>query len=377
MKRRNWILGLALAGTILALTGCSKKNNAEPTPIPTVEPTETPTPEPTEEAPEEESPDVVSPVSSGEVIPEGMVKSYLTGEYVAEEIGRQRPIAIMLNNIYGALPQCGIDRAGVIYEAPAEGGISRLMGIFEDYQGEERIGSVRSCRDYFIFYAMGFDAVYAHYGQAVYAEKYLNLDEVNNLSGLDQYGDGITYYRSDDRQAPHNVFTDYDMLHAGIDAYGYSMDYSPDYEGYYQFAGVDERVDLAEGQTANTVKIPYVSQHPYFTYNPEEEVYYRFQYDEPHVDGNTGEQLTCKNIILQYSQWQAYDENGYLNIDTSSGGAGKYITNGKAIDITWTKDGEWGVTHYYDASGQEITLNPGRTWVDIVLNDYAGDVVIE
>ena len=371
MKRKYWMMGLLCSGMVLAFSGCGKKKDVEPTPIPTVEPTQEAAAEPTQE------PDVVEPVSSGEVIPEGMVKSYLTGEYVPEEIGRKRPVAIMLNNIYGALPQCGIDRAGVIYEAPAEGGISRLMGIFEDYQDEERIGSVRSCRDYFISYAMGFNAIYAHYGQAVYAVPYLDSEEVDNLSGLEQYGDGITYYRSDDRQAPHNVFTNYDMLQAGIEAYGYETAYDPAYEGYYQFVPVGERVDLADGQTAGTVKIPYVSQHPYFTYNAEEEVYYRFQYDEPHVDGNTGEQLTCKNIILQYSPWQPYDENGYLNIDTISGGAGKYITNGKAIDITWKKDSQWGVTHYYDASGQEITLNPGRTWVDIVLNDYADDVVIE
>ncbi len=93
MKRKYWMMGLLCSGMVLALSGCGKKKDAEPTPIPTVEPTQEAAAEPTQE------PDVVEPVSSGEVIPEGMVKSYLTGEYVPEEIGRKRPVAIMLNNI--------------------------------------------------------------------------------------------------------------------------------------------------------------------------------------------------------------------------------------------------------------------------------------
>ena len=63
---------------------------------------------------------------------------------------------------------------------------------------------------------------------------------------------------------------------------------------------------------------------------------------------------------------------------TQSGGEGKYITKGKAIDIKWTKDSQWGTTHYYDStSGEEIRLNPGKTWVEIVLNDSVDSVSIQ
>ena len=82
-------------------------------------------------------------------------------------------------------------------------------------------------------------------------------------------------------------------------------------------------------------------------------------------------------LFLQYSGYQAYDANGYLNIDTQSGGSGKYITRGKAIDITWSKDSQWGTTHYYDSNGQEIQLNRGKTWVEIVLNDSVGSVTLQ
>ena len=135
-------LTAALLLAALAVSGCSskeKEETAEATPTPEIQaeetatPTPTSTPEPTEE-PEPLVPDV----------PEGMVTSYLTGEYVPEEIGRRRPAAIMINNIEASLPQWGISHAGIIYEAPVEGGITRMMAIFEDYDSLERIGSVRS-----------------------------------------------------------------------------------------------------------------------------------------------------------------------------------------------------------------------------------------
>ena len=314
---------------------------------------------------------------SGEAAADGttMVKSYLTGEDVPESIGRRRPIAVMLGNDVNGAPQSGIANAGVIYEAPVEGSITRLMAIIEDYDNIPRIGSVRSCRDYYLRYANEFNAVYAHYGQAVYALPYFEQHVIDNLNGLTL---GNAYYRTTDRVAPHNAYTDAAHLQAGIQSQGYSQQYKDDYTGHFQFAPEGTEVTLDEGASANVVKLDnFTYNHPWFEYNAETKEYSRFQYDAPQVDQNTNEQLTCSNIILQYSQYQPYDENGYLNVNTSSGGAGKYITRGKAIDITWSKDSEWGTTHYYDANGQEIQLNPGKTWVEIVLNDSVDSISLQ
>ena len=117
--------------------------------------------------------DLVGFVPNEENQTETQVKSYLTGENVPESIGRRRPVAVMMGNNSSGAPQSGIGHAGVVYEAPVEGNITRLMGILEDYDSLERIGSVRSCRDYYLFYANEFNAIYAHYGQAVYALPYL------------------------------------------------------------------------------------------------------------------------------------------------------------------------------------------------------------
>lgn len=316
----------------------------------------------------------------------GMVRSFLTGKLVPESIGRKKAISVMFNNIQNALPQSGISNAEVVYEAPVEGGITRLMGILEDYQDIERIGSVRSCRNYYVYFAREFNTYYLHFGQAVYALDLLNLASTLNLSGLDSEGE-IVYYRSDDFEAPHNVFTDYDRIQDGIDYLDYTDSYSNEYlgtNGHYQFAADGETVTLENGTEAVVAVPGYSYNNAYFVYDAETGKYTRYQYGDVQIDFLTGNALKYDNILFQYCPWENFDENGYLNIDVLSGGSGKYITHGKAIDVTWKKDElntadpyaneNFGITHYYDADGNEITLNQGKTWVCIILDTYSDAV---
>lgn len=368
-KYAKLILMLGLAGTMLA--GCKKEEETvenTPTPTPTQEAEATPTPEAQVLEAEEPEP-------TPDPIPEGHVVSYLTGEYVPETIGRRRPVAVMLNNLKPACPQAGIANAGVVYEAPVEGGITRLMGVFEDYDNLEKIGSVRSCRDYYIFYASGFNAIYTHYGQSAYALPFLDLPEVNNLSGLAGYGDQV-FYRTTDRKSPHNAYTSFEGIQKGIEINGYSQEYDENFTPGYAFCGVNEEVELPGAEEASIVKPGYFLNKPWFEYNPEDKLYYRFQYGDKQIDQLTGEQIAYKNIILQYSSWRNYDENGYLNIDVDAPNVGKYITNGKVIDITWKKHEPWGATFYYDTNGNQITMDTGKTWVCIIQDTYADRVEI-
>lgn len=368
-KYAKLILMLGLAGTMLA--GCKKEEETvenTPTPTPTQEAEATPTPEAQVLEAEEPEP-------TPDPIPEGHVVSYLTGEYVPETIGRRRPVAVMLNNLKPACPQAGIANAGVVYEAPVEGGITRLMGVFEDYDNLEKIGSVRSCRDYYIFYASGFNAIYTHYGQSAYALPFLELPEVNNLSGLAGYGDQV-FYRTTDRKSPHNAYTSFEGIQKGIEINGYSQEYDENFTPGYAFCGVNEEVELPGAEEASIVKPGYFLNKPWFEYNPEDKLYYRFQYGDKQIDQLTGEQIAYKNIILQYSSWRNYDENGYLNIDVDAPNVGKYITNGKVIDITWKKHEPWGATFYYDTNGNQITMDTGKTWVCIIQDTYADRVEI-
>ena len=80
---------------------------------------------------------------------------------------------------------------------------------------------------------------------------------------------------------------------------------------------------------------------------------------------------------MQVCDWKVIDKKyGYLDVDTTSGGKGMYITNGKAIPVTWSKDSQTAPTRYFDENGEEITLNTGKTWICIIADTYADDMAV-
>lgn len=350
MKKRMLYFMLAICMVATTATGCGKKKE-EPKPV--VE-------EKKKEKPKEE------PVDTHK----GEAKSYLTGQWIDEEQAKKRPLAVMIGNTSDALPQYGLSSADVIYEVPVEGSYTRLMAIFQDYSGLEKIGSVRSCRHYFIYFAKEFDSIYTHYGQAVYAEPILAQEDVNNLSGMDSAIESLMFYRDTNRKAPHNAFISEEGIKAGIEKKGYRTELSEDYKGHYQFAEDDKEVELAKGEEALVVSPGYFVNKPWFVYNKEDGLYYRYEFKDKQVDGANDQQLAVKNILVQYCEWSYKDDNGYLDINTTSGGDGIYITNGKMEKVTWTKANENSPARYFDESGNEITINQGKTWVCVSRDKY-------
>lgn len=354
MKKLSVIILLGILSAAL-LGGCAKKADTaetEPVEISVVE---------------------VEEVEEPEVnLHEGEARSDLTGEWIDAELAAQRPFAVMMGNTKIATPQYGIGSADVIYEAPVEGSETRLMPIFQNYQSLEKVMSIRSCRLYYIDWALEFDAIYGHYGQSYLAEDMLKNSYVNNLSGLDGSVEKVMYSRDSDRKAPHNAYTTGEGIQAGIALKGYETQHSADYKSHYKFNEDEENEIVLKDASAAAVVVPgYLVNKPWFVYNSESGLYERFQNGDAHIDGATGEQLAVKNIIIQICDWRVADENAdYLDITTTGSGSGYYVTNGSAIPITWSKNSQTEATKYYDSNGEEITLNRGKTWVCITQNTY-------
>ena len=325
---------------------------------------------------EETSVSEAEPEVQEPTVPEGMARSYLTGEWIDETIAAQRPLAVMLGNTKVATPQYGITDADIVYEAAVEGQETRLMAIFQDYANLEKVMSIRSCRHYYVHWALEFDAIYAHYGQSKYAIDLLNEDYVDNLSGLDGGVENVMYHRDSNRKAPHNAYTDGEGIVAGIALKGYRTQHETDYTGHYQFVEDDNtQLYLDNGQAAAVVEPGYLVNKPWFVYDSETGLYKRFQNGEAQTDGNNGKQVEVKNIIIQTCGWNRMSsEDEYLNMETMAGGSGYYVTNGAAIPITWTKDSLQSPTRYYDESGSEIRLNQGKTWVCVTEDTYADNI---
>ena len=187
LNLKNASLFAAFLCFSLFFSGCGKETadqislgEANENPADAVE-EELPAKEPAPEEEPEEKPGL--PVIEERVLKNGKIQSYLTGEWIEQEKATRRPIAVMIPNNAPAMPQYGLSKAAIIYEAPVEGRITRLMAVFEDYDDLDHIGPVRSSRDYFVYVAMGYQAIYCNWGLArPYVEELLSRDTVQNIS---------------------------------------------------------------------------------------------------------------------------------------------------------------------------------------------------
>lgn len=322
---------------------------------------------------------------------EGPVLSYLTGLETTEEIRTKRPLAVMMNNIKAGCPQYGSSEASIIYEAPVEGRITRLMGVFEDYERLEKIGSIRSSRDYFLFFADEFDSIYAHFGQAtLYVGPLLNSEDTDNISGavagIDRPATNA-FFRTTDRKAPHNVFIDMPGLITDVEKFGYRTTLKEDYQKKFTF--LEEGQDYYANAKDATVIYPggkesdkangFSHVQAMFEYHPEDGKYYRYQYGDIHIDEMTGEQLKFDNVILQYCIGSVRDSSDYLAFGCHGNENRKVqiFTQGKMVEGYWNRNDDSVPATYTDTEGNPIPVSPGKTWVCIIWDDFEDDVVIE
>ena len=160
MKNFRIVVVIALS-SLLLLTGCKK----EETPETSLQPIETSAPAlpDTDQETAKQQPEATN-IPAADVPPAaGMVKSRITNEWVPEEIANRRPIAIMVPNTKTA-SQYGLSSADILYECNVESSITRLMGIWENWDNLEKVGNVRSSRDYFMYWSFEWDAFHVHYG---------------------------------------------------------------------------------------------------------------------------------------------------------------------------------------------------------------------
>ena len=329
-----------------------------------------------QKAPEEEvaAPEtVVDPIPEPEPEPEPepdpVFYSYLNGLPVDEATATRRPIAIMINNIKQALPQFGISKAGIIYEALAEGGITRLLAVFDQYEDVGQIGTVRSARPYYLDLAQGLDAIFFHMGGSPDAYSELSSRTIDSVDFISGSSSGL-YWRDKDRIKnkgyEHSVFTSGDRLAKKIAANGFRNTRNETYTKAFNFA---DNVSLDSGVPATKATVQFSNYKTgVFTYEAENDFYRVSQYGKAHVDAGTDSQLAVKNVFVLYinSYTVKGDNKGRLAFDIVGSGNGKYITGGKAIDINWKKESPTRSFYYTDADGNEVEVARGDSYVCIV-----------
>lgn len=304
-------------------------------------------------------------------VEEGESKSAREQEESKKEISivdlssNSRPIAVMINNHDTARPyHSGLSDAYLVYEIIAEGGYTRYMALFKD-KTTERIGSVRSSRHYFLDYVLENDAIYVHWGWSPQAESDISLYSISNINGL--VYDGKYFYRDHTLGIPleHTGFTNMTLIKNAVSRLKYRTTTNQSLLLSYSFDSLDYSF-LPDTLVANQVTIPYSSivTTSYF-YDAEKKVYLRYVNKEPHVDYVTKEQYTVKNIILYQVSNYSIDGYGRQNLDNIGKGTGYYISEGKAIPITFEKTSRDAKTIYRLLDGTILQVNDGNTFIQI------------
>ncbi len=304
---------------------------------------------------------------------EGYILSDLTGEWIDEKYENQRPFCLMINNISEAMPQSGISKAAITYEILVEGGITRYLCVFDTYDDIEKLGPIRSARVPYVQLAKMYDAFYGHYGWSPTAQEMIEGDSsINSLNGI--YLGDIMYYRSSDRPAPHNVYTNSDLIASGIEYKGYDYQHGDNYEKMFSFNYKDK--PLENGTPANKVVTAFNEYYtPYFEYNAGDGLYYRTQYGSPQTDAETGEQLSYKNVVILMVEYSTDDTGYYRFVNWTSGLDVYYFTDGQYIKGRWENVG--GVPKLFKEDGTEMKLNPGNTFVTVFDYTIPASIVIE
>ncbi len=266
-----------------------------------------------------------------------------------------RPVAVMINNISVAQSvQCGLDMADIVYETEVEGGITRLMAVYQDVSKVAQLGTVRSSRYAYIDLARGHNALYIHHGQdPIYAEPYLKQTDHVTLD----VGTGGEWIKNG-KAKEHTLYA------KGTELWEYlSKNRTTENKkaGYMWVPFTETQVTFEN--TANTVTVPFSNYSvSTFTYDAASGKYTRLAKNTVLKDYVTGQATTVKNVFVLMTSITNYPDNYHRKIDLNSG-TGYYFTNGTYTQINWQKGNADSGFKFTDANGEMIKVSEGDSWV--------------
>jgi len=301
----------------------------------------------------------------------------------------RRPLAVMIENHTEARPQSGLSKADVVYEAVAEGGITRFLGVFYCGISENTdFAPVRSARTYYLDWVSEYDGLYNHVGGAGKCNDPTVASKAKALCQIDQYGIkdmdqfGISFpdcYRNPDRLVNHPVATEHQMVclsdnlykiaeergWTNVDEKSISWD-----ENFVSWKFKKEEDLDKRGATAKIDLYFWTGYKEYevtWEYNQEKNVYKRLNGGLPHLDLLTNSQITAKNVLVQFvKETGPVDEHKHMLYGTIGTGEALVFQDGNVTKGRWSKKNRVSRTFFYDEKGKEISFNPGEIWIEAV-----------
>jgi hypothetical protein len=289
------------------------------------------------------------------------VPSTLSGLPVDPAVNARPVTGVMIENSTDARPQSGLASASVVFEAIAEGGVTRFLALYQDTT-PDNVGPIRSARPYYIQWDLGFDAAYAHVGGSPDG-----LADIKawGVKDLDQFANGGSYHRITTRQAPHNVYTAISTLNQLEASKGYTTS---------TFTGFPRKAEAPTKQPPTAKSIDLTLSGPvynaHYDYTAATNSYNRSEGGAGQIDANTNAQISPKVVIAMVvpETQGALDATGayYSNYAAIGSGSVSVFQDGTVTTGQWTKASSTAQLTFTNAAGQPLTLNPGQTWITAV-----------
>lgn len=280
--------------------------------------------------------------------------SRLTGMQISPELNKRGVTGIMIENSEDARPQSGLKDAGVVFEAIAEGGITRFLTLFQESQ-PDYIGPVRSVRPYYLDWVQGFDAPIVHAGGSADGLAKIKADGVKDL---DQFANGNSFTRVDSRAAPHNLYTSMAQLDTLKTSKGFSTS---------TFTGFARKKESAsKSPNARTIDLAISSSlfNVHYDYDAKTNSYLRSEGGASHTDEKSGKQLSPKVVVALIME-QGRD-GVYTTYNSLGNGSCIVFQDGIVTEGSWYKGNSKDQITFKDSRGEVLKLNPGQTWLTAV-----------
>ena len=306
--------------------------------------------------------------SEPEIITDRKTQRRLLDGIMVEPGGENlRPFAVMIENHVDSRPAAGLARAQLVYEAEAEGGITRFLAVFAGDEKIESIGPVRSARPYYLDWAEELDAVYVHCGGSAEALARI-IDE--DVIDMNEFYNAGYFWRDSRKPAPHNVYTSSEKLFEFSLAKRIATSTSFDTWTFKNDSPDSERPEKAS-TTINFRGAQFVVD---WVYNKQDNDYTRIMGGDIHTD-ESGDAIKAKNIVIQYIP--AFVQDDYMRLKMETIGTGKSVIcqDGICLAGGWSKEDNTARTRFYYEKTEpetgavtlrEAEFNPGTTWIEVV-----------
>ncbi len=262
-------------------------------------------------------------------------------------------VGVMIDNHSIARPQNGLLSAKIVYEAPVEGGITRYFAIFDSEQNIEKVGPVRSARPYFIDWLQEYSGLYMHCGGSPEA---LDILKQGSVFDFNEMFNGQYFWRDDNKEAPHNLYTNSDKWNKALSAH-------PESKKIFNNAWKFGKITSSSLEMVKNVSIEYSSDYIVgWHYDEIQKNYIRYINEVISREGEND--LVADSIVIQYVKLRVIDDYGRKEITTDRQGDLRFLRDGTMVRGLWKKEN--GRTRFYNVTGQELNLKPGKVWIQIV-----------